>query len=212
MRRSAFAFIALIALATIISCNDTETYADQKKKEQTAINKFIVNQKITVITENQFKEQGYTTDTTKNEYVLMKTSGVYMQIIREGCGNKIKQGETTTVLCRFTETNLLTDSVQLSNEVQSLHYMPEKMTVTNSSGSFTASFISGSSLIYTAYGTNAVPSGWLVPLTYIKVGRPAEAGDEIAKVKLIVPHNQGHLYATQGVYPCFYSITYERGV
>lgn len=212
MRKLAFALMALLAVTAIISCDDTETYADQKEKEQKAINRFLSDSKITVINETQFKEQGYTTDTTKNEYVLMQNSGVYMQIIREGCGEKIKDGETATVLCRFTEYNLLTDSLQLSNSTQSFHYLVDQMTVSNTSGTFTASFISGSSLMYSAYSTTAVPSGWLVPFTYIKVGRPEKDGDEIAKVKLIVPHNQGHIYATKGVYPCFYILTFQRGL
>ena len=76
MKRLAFAIIALISVVAFVSCDDTETYAEQKDKEQAAINKFIANQKIDVITENQFKEQGYTTDTTKNQYVLMQESGV----------------------------------------------------------------------------------------------------------------------------------------
>ena len=211
MKRLAFAIIALISVVAFVSCDDTETYAEQKDKEQAAINKFIANQKIDVITENQFKEQGYTTDTTKNQYVLMQESGVYMQIRRQGCGEKLKDGETTTVLCRFSERNLLTDSLQLSNEYQAYHYLPEKMTVTDNSGTFTASFISGSSLMYSAYGSTSVPSGWLTPLTYIKIGRPANPEDELAQVRLIVPHNQGHLYATQGVYPCYYTMTYQRG-
>lgn len=211
MKRLAFAVIALISVITFISCDDTETYAEQKEKEQAAINSFVNTQKIKVITESQFKEQGYKTDTTKNEYVLIQSNGVYMQIVREGCGSKIEDGETTNVLCRFTETNLLTDSIQLSNEIQAYHYLPETMTVSNTSGTFTASFISGSSLMASAYGSTSVPSGWLVPFTYVKVGRYEAADDEIAKVNLIVPHNQGHIYATNGVYPCYYTITFERG-
>lgn len=211
MRNLALAFIAFIAAVTVISCDDTETYAEQKDKERAAISRFIADSAITVITESQFKEQGYKTDVSKNEFVLMQNSGVYMQIVREGCGEKIKEGETTTVLCRFTEYNILTDSLQLTNDILSFSSIVDKMTVTNSSGSFTASFIDGQSVMVMFYGTTSVPSGWLVPLTYIKVGRPENAGDEIAKVNLIVPHTQGHAYASSGVYPCYYTITYERG-
>lgn len=210
MRNLALAFIAFIAAVTVISCDDTETYAEQKDKERAAISRFIADSAITVITESQFKEQGYKTDVSKNEFVLMQNSGVYMQIVREGCGEKIKEGETTTVLCRFTEYNILTDSLQLTNDILSFSSIVDKMTVTNSSGSFTASFID-ESVMAMFYGTTSVPSGWLVPLTYIKVGRPENAGDEIAKVNLIVPHTQGHAYASSGVYPCYYTITYERG-
>lgn len=211
MRNLALAFIAFIAAVTVISCDDTETYAEQKDKERAAISRFIADSAITVITESQFKEQGYKTDVSKNEFVLMQNSGVYMQIVREGCGEKIKEGKTTTVLCRFTEYNILTDSLQLTNDILSFSSIVDKMTVTNSSGSFTASFIDGQSVMAMFYGTTSVPSGWLVPLTYIKVGRPENAGDEIAKVNLIVPHTQGHAYASSGVYPCYYTITYERG-
>ena len=42
------------------------------------------------------------------------------------------------------------------------------------------------------------------------VGSPTEDG-EIAKVRLIVPHGEGQSSASSNVYPCFYTITYERG-
>lgn len=203
--------MAIFATVVIISCDNTETYAEQKDKERAAINRFIADSAINVITETQFKEQGYTTDISKNQFVLLQSSGVYMQIVREGCGDKIKTGETTTVLCRFTERNILTDSLQLTNDILSFSSIVDKMTVTNSSGSFTASFIDGQSVMAMFYGSTSVPAGWLVPFTYIKVGRPETAEDEIAKVNLIVPHTQGHAYASSGVYPCYYTITYERG-
>ena len=40
--------VVLSALA-FAACSDTETYADQKKKERSAINRYIANQKIKVI-------------------------------------------------------------------------------------------------------------------------------------------------------------------
>ena len=211
MRNLALAFIALFAAVTVISCDDTETYAEQKDRERAAISRFIADSAINVITETQFAEQGYKTDLSKNQFVLLKNSGVYMQIVREGCGEKIKDGETTTVLCRFSERNILTDSLQLTNDVLSFSSIVDKMTVTNTSGTFTASFIKNQSVMAMFYGSTSVPSGWLVPFTYIKVGRQENVDEEIAKVNLIVPHTQGHQYASSGVYPCYYTITYERG-
>lgn len=211
MRNLALAFIALFAAVTVISCDDTETYAELKDRERAAISRFIADSAINVITETQFAEQGYKTDLSKNQFVLLKNSGVYMQIVREGCGEKIKDGETTTVLCRFSERNILTDSLQLTNDVLSFSSIVDKMTVTNTSGTFTASFIKNQSVMAMFYGSTSVPSGWLVPFTYIKVGRQENADEEIAKVNLIVPHTQGHQYASSGVYPCYYTITYERG-
>lgn len=212
MGKIKFILFALAAIFTLMSCDDTESYADQKKKERAAINSYITKNKIKVISESEFLAQDTTTDVSKNEYVLFDNTGVYMQIIRKGCGEKLKDGETATVLCRFTEWNLLTDSLQLTNDILGLAAQVDKMSVKNTSGTFKASFVAGSSVMNTMYGTTSVPSGWLVPLTYIKLGRPSNPDEEIAKVKLIVPHTQGHQYATSGVYPCLYEITYQRGL
>lgn len=212
MGKIKLALLACAALFTLMSCDDTESYADQKKKERSAIRSYIAEENIKVITEKEFHAQDSTTDVSKNEYVLFETTGVYMQIIREGCGEKLKDGETATVICRFKEWNLLTDSLQLANNIEnsSLNF-PDLMSVKNTSGTFKASFIQGSSVMYSIYGSGSVPAGWLAPLSYIKIGRPAKPGEEIAKVKLIVPHTQGHQYASSGVYPCLYEITYQRG-
>jgi hypothetical protein len=60
--------------------------------------------------------------------------------------------------------------------------------------------------MYNTYGA-AVPSGWLVPLNYIKPSRNIE--ESHAKVRIIVPHTQGHNVATTYVSPYFYEITYQ---
>ena len=209
-------------LAMVVSlfadCNDYETYSDLKKKERQAISKFLVDSAINVISEKQFEEQGQTTDLKKNQYVLLDKSGVYMQIIRKGCGQQVESGKTVNVLCRFSETNILTDSMLIRNDIVGTIYMNgqyidvsqyvDKMTVQRNGSTFQASFVSGMMQLY--HGTSSVPSGWLVPLLYINVGRPLQEGDEIAKVKLIVPHSQGTQTASQSVYPAFYVITYQR--
>lgn len=211
MKKITYALLVFMAAMFVVSCDDTETYAEQKERERGAINDYLRVSNITVISESAFKAQNCTTDTSKNEFVLFESSGVYMQIIRKGCGDKIKDGETVRVLCRFTEWNLLTNTLQLSNDVQTFASMVDKMTVGRSSDTYTASFISGESLMASAYGSTSVPSGWLTPMSYINIGRPETDKDEIAKVRLIVPHTQGQAYASSGVYPCLYEITYERG-
>ena len=138
--------MTLLAVVTLVSCSDSVTYADMKKKERNAINRYISNQKIQKISEAKFEEQGFTTDTTKNEYVLFESNGVYMQIVRKGEGASLKPGETATVLCRFKEYNILEgdSALQLTNILQ-YNWLVDKMTVKNTSGTFTASFISGES-------------------------------------------------------------------
>lgn len=213
MKTLKFLALTLLAIVALASCSDSETYADMKKKERSAINRYIANQKIKVISEDVFNAQNQTTNVDKNEWVLFEGTGVYMQIVREGCGEKLKDGSRAIVLCRFNEYNILeSDSALQCNNIISYNWLVEKMTVKNTSGTFSGTFDKESSLMYNTYSSTAVPSGWLVPLTYIKLGRPASKTDEIAKVKLIVPHSMGQSNASQNVYPCMYEITYQKGI
>lgn len=211
MKKLNLIIMTLVAVMALAACNDSVTYADLKKKERNAINRYITSHKIQKITEAEFEKKGFVTDTTKNEYVLFESTGVYMQIVRKGDGEKLKDGETATVLCRFKEYNILEgdSALQLTNITQ-YSWQVDKMSVKNTSGTFKASFISGESLMYSKYSKQAVPSGWLVPLTYINLGRIPK-GEETALVRLIVPHTQGQSDATKNVYPCLYELSLERG-
>ncbi|MDO4980607.1 MAG: DUF4827 domain-containing protein [Prevotellaceae bacterium] len=212
MKKTIFALMSVVVMLLSTSCNHVETYAEQIEKENNAINKFIKDKGIKIISETEFAQKNYTTNVSQNEYVLIKSSGVYMQIVRQGCGEKIKDGETATVICRFSETNVMQD-VEVLDNAHSYYYvtLPDKMSVKNTSGTFTASFDTSNSLMYQTYGSASVPAGWLAPMSYIKIGRPMDNDDEIAKVNLIVPHTQGHSYASSEVIPFFYTITYQRG-
>lgn len=227
MKKLLFAMIAVAALCSFAACSDSETYADLRNRERDSINAFLRNENIKVITEAQFKERfdkGMTlTDTAKanNEYVLFESNGIYMQVIDQGCGDYIKQGETTDVLVRFSEYNLKTEaristtSLQLSNNVVGYSYLPDKMSVTNTSGTFTGAFDTSSSLMAKAYGYSstsaAVPSGWLTPFTWVKIGRPQTASEKIAHVRILVPHTYGTSAASGSVYACLYDMTLQRG-
>lgn len=214
MRKVVYGLLAVVGGVMLFSsCNRGETYAEQKDREREAINALVVKQGIKVISESEFLTDT-ATDVSKNEFVLFDNTGVYMQIVKRGTGEKIADGETTDVLCRFKEANLfvnpnLSPDSCLTNTTHAYAYKPDKLTVTNNSGTFTASFLSG--LMYDTYKTTSVPSGWLIPLTYIKLDRLKSASSELAKVRLIVPHTQGQQNATQNVYPCYYEISYEKG-
>lgn len=211
MKKLVYVVAVLTAFTVIAGCDDTETYAEQKEKERAAINQYLSDSNVTVISETQFEANDCTTDLTKNEFVLFSSSGVYMQVVRKGCGNIIKDGETTTVLVRFSEYNLLGDSLQLTNDILYYSSIVDKMNVSRSGNTFTGYFDAANSLMYYAYGSTSVPSGWLLPFEYVKVGRPSTDDEEIAKVRLIVPHSQGQVYAASNVYPCLYDLTFERG-
>ncbi len=209
MKYLSCAMVACLAALLLAACHDTETYADQKNKERTAIRNFIEAKGIKVKSEADFKTDTIT-DVSKKEFVLFENTGIYMQIVRRGCGERIKNGESVNVLCRFNEYNLLTDSLKLTNNILYYSSLPDKMTVTNTLGTFTATFISG--VMRSAYNTTSVPAGWLVPLSYVNIGRMLDEGDQVAKVNLIVPHSQGTSQALSSVIPCYYELTYERGI
>lgn len=222
MKSKTIAALLLGVVLILCSCQDYETYGDKKAKEREAISRFLSQQNIKVISETTFKEQGETTDTTANEYVYLNRNGVYMQIRRKGCGDKLEEGKTATVLCRFVEYNILADSMLVRNDIPYFIYNSylgqvidcsqyvDKMSVLRSGTTFTASFLAGG-MMYMYHSTStSVPTGWLVPLNYINIGRPDKEGEETAKVRLIVPHSQGTADASSSVYPCFYEIQYEQ--
>lgn len=207
MKRIAYSLLVLAAVMLFASCDDYETYGDKKEKERDAISAFIRDEGIVVINESQFEAQGQTTDTAKNEYVYLAKSGVYMQIVRKGSGSMLEENKQVNLLCRYTEFNIADRAMQTYNYfISPSTRMPEKMTVTRTGSSYTASFASG--VMFSTYGAS-VPAGWLIPLQYVKVGRQ-DSDEEIAKVKIIVPHTQGQANATSNVYSCFYTITYQR--
>lgn len=210
MKNFLYSLLLVFVAMAFTSCDDIETYAEQRDAERSAISNYISRNNIKVISEEEFLKDT-TTDVSKNEFVLFEGSGVYMQIINRGSGQVLKKGETSDVLSRFTEYNINGDSIQLTNQVLSYHYLYDKYSVTNKSGSFYASFDTNQSILYRRYGSASVPGGWLIPLSYIKLGRLTSPNDELAKVRIIVPHDQGHSSASQGVYACLYTITYQRG-
>ena len=214
-----FVWIIIAAIAVLASCNDYETYGDKKEKERNAISKFIADSSITVISEDVFVQNGYKTDLTHNEFVKLDKSGVYMQIVRPGCGEKLKDGETTNIVCRYSEFNILEDVFTSTNNTAYLAPIPDVMRITRTSGTFSAIFTKSASLtfssntygnMYYTYGSASVPSGWLVPFTYINIGLPQSEDEEVAKVRLIVPHSQGHSSASGNVVPYFYEIIFQR--
>ena len=187
------------------SCDDTETYAEKKEKERHWIDNYISENNITVISEDEFYAKDSTTDVSRNEYVYFDDSGVYMQVIQRGEGELMENGERSEYLLRFIEGMVETgDTLSTSNLIGTNSY--DVMICSKSVGEFIASFTEGN--MYSNYG-QSVPTGWLIPLNYIK---PAVQlpNDRLARVKLIVPHSAGHQTASSYVYPYFYEITYQK--
>lgn len=217
---------AFSVMFSMFSCNDYETYADKKKKEKNAIERFLTDNDvcgpIKVISETQFRTQDSTTNVDNNEYVLFEEDGIYMQIISRGAGKSFPEmskefADSTVnkvVLCRFLEYNIMTGDTTNTNYGIYTGYVDyvNKMVVKYShlSRSYSGTFTSGASIERDSYSSSAsVPKGWLKPLNYIRLSRSLE---DVAHVRVIVPHNSGTNYASGQVEPYYYDITYQLGL
>ena len=230
MKNFLFAMIAFVAVLSFAACNDSETYKDMRDRELDSISSFLRKENIKVISEDEFtrrwNDNQRLTDTAKNnnEWVLFNSNGIYMQVIDQGCGDYIKKGETADVLVRFDEYNLSyaaemsNKCLTLSNNVPAYSYYVDKMSVTNTSGTFTGSFVNPkASLMALTYNSSytgissTVPSGWLIPFSWVKIGRPKTDDDRIAHVRLLVPHSYGTTSASGSVQACVYDMTLQKG-
>ena len=81
MKKLVFLFLSLLTAGSLFqACDNSKTYAEMLEDEKNAVNNFIKDNDIRVISEDQFKEKGYQTDLSRNEYVAFSSNGVYMQI------------------------------------------------------------------------------------------------------------------------------------
>lgn len=218
--------LGMVVLSQFSCGSQDKTYGEQKAHERDVVNSFINRNvvmkvgndtlldlgKIKVISEEEFEKQDSVTHLDKNEFVLFTGTGVYMQIVREGTGKRIEPGTNRRLICRFWEYNIMGDSLQLTNRIPQYATRPEFLNVSNNSGFISGSFdltVPTGSLMYSTYGDSDVPDGWLKPLEYVKVGTQTDA-TPIAKVRLIVPHSEGHSHSMASVYPCFYELTFQE--
>lgn len=199
MKKTILLTLLAILSVGLYSCEDYETYAEQKEKERKHIQDFIKDQGITVISMETFEAQGDSTSVEKNEFVLFEDKGVYMQIVRKGEGKMMADGDRGVYMARYLEYNIA-DADTISGNLYAS--APDKFTCERKGDTFSASFTYG--YMYGIYGST-VPKGWMLPLSYITPGRP---NDKAAKVRLIVPHGEGTSLAAQYVYPTYYEITY----
>lgn len=235
MKKLLLSIIAIAALVTFAACDHNETYADQRNRELDSINAFLRNENVKVIKEAEFERRFEArkagdktikltdTDPNNNEYVLFESNGIYMQVINDGCGNYIAKGKTQNVLCRYTEyclanrAKICDDAITLTNDVPRFAIYTDEMSVKNTSGTFEGSFVdTNHSLLAQTYNSSyygsvsaTVPSGWLIPFSWIKIGRLITADDELAHVRLLVPHTYGTTSASASVYACLYDIRFQ---
>lgn len=194
MKKLTLFFLSLLALTiSFQACDNSKTYADMLEEEKDAINDFIKDRNIKVISQSQFYAQDSTTNLDENEFVQL-ASGVYMQIVDRGSDNiadTVKSNDE--ILVKFMEYDIIRKDTSLSNLADAAVVDAFRYTVTSSS--IAGLFLQG---YMKTYYTTAVPAGWLVPLVYVR---------DRAHVRLIVPSKMGTQNALQTVYPYYYDIT-----
>ena len=216
MKKIIGAFIVLYGLTMLFSCDNGETYADMKEREKNAINRFIKDHNIKVISQEQFMAQDSTTNVDENEFVLFNEDGIYMQIWERGAGRSMvefaKEQSTDstiskTILCRFIEYDIEGGDTTVTNRYSSS--IVDKMLVkyVHRSRRYSASFTEGK--MVEKYRSSMVPQGWIKPLDYIRLTRNA---GKIAQIRIIVPHSSGTNNASGYVLPMYYEISYQLGL
>lgn len=208
MLKNKFGYLLILSLFALLvaSCDETVTYSEMKEKEREAVSEYIKEQDIKIISYDEFVANDSTTDVSRNEYV--EIDDVYMQIVnnpilKDSTAYRINEGDNVDLLIRYYEYNIQDGDTITANLYAA---DPDEMRVTNTSGSYSATFTSG--VMNSVYGSS-VPSGWLVPLRFLTFTRKQS---NLAKVNIIVPHTRGTSTAANYVYPCRYQVSFQPSV
>ena len=207
MKKFGIFLVFVLGIIGFQSCDDSKTYAELKEEEREAIKRFIEVENIKVIDEDTYTEQDSVTNVANNEFVFFDESGVYMQIIERGKGEKLSDGRHE-ILARYLETKITEDGERdtLSYNTDSYWYPhPDIFILEKSRNAYSAAF-QGDAAMVEVHGSSSVPSAWLIPFSHLRVGREISAR---SRVRLIVPHSQGTSSASSAVAPCYYEITYQ---
>lgn len=197
-------FFSLFIIGSLFqACDNTKTYAEMLDEERNAVDLFIKDQKITVISKDEF-EKDTITDLSKNEYVSF-SNGVYMQIVNRGVEQKTDTFATNDEICvRYVEQNISTRDTTTFNvflpdfaDYPQYYMMPAVFRYVVDATTSYGTFLEMNYLWAKAYNSTVVPSGWLLALPYLR---------NEAHVKLIVPSKMGHNTAQQYVTPYLYDI------
>lgn len=183
-------FVAAALAVQLVSCDDGMAYAERMEQEREIIDAFMADSGFYYV-------ESFPTDSFRDskEFMLFP-DGMYMRVEDFGSGRAFKSGDMVTV--RFTEVNL-SNQLTVSN-IAASH--PDVFRYQVSGSTQTGIFVSdemGDPFMVSLYSSTAVPSGWLLPLEYVRSG---------SRVRLIVPHKLGQSDATYYVYPCYYEIDY----
>lgn len=175
--------------ATFAACSNSETYADKLKSERKSISRLINEKNIIVL--NSYPASGVFKE---NEYFRDPITGVYINVIDSGNGNRASIAKRSEVNVRFKDaiTFGLSSPDTLSNNIPG--YQP-------------LSFVYGITATYTASTQGTFEYRFLSP----GIVAPLEYVGENAKVRLIVPFASGSTLQLAAFTPLYYTeLQYTR--
>ena len=196
MKKILLALLSVFALTLAFqSCSKTRTYADRLADEKRAIDKYLKSNNLKVISKEEFFKQD--TLTGVDEYVELQT-GLYMNIVSRGdqINDKYKFKNRDEITVRFEEYNIMEGFETIAGNSNNPFFV-DAFILTKSNSGVRGEFVDRGNM-HEVYGSKAVPSGWLIPLDYIRYG---------AHIKLIVSSKLGHTLSSQQVYPYAYNLT-----
>ena len=206
MKKLVFLFLSLLAAGGIFqACDDSKTYAEMLEDEKNAVNKFIKDKRIQIISQDEFEKNDTVTDLIRNEYVAL-SDGVYMQIVDRGSAeNKTDTFANNNEICvRYIEEDIMTRDTTCFNvfleewgDANQLYTNPAVFRYVAEGSYVYGTFIQMDYYWASYYQSTAVPAGWLLALPFVR---------NYAHVRLIVPSKVGHSSAQQYVNPYYYDI------
>lgn len=219
MKKLVFLLLSLLTAGSMFqACDDSKTYAEQLEDEKNAVERFIKDSAIHVISVEEFERNDTVTKSKAkgdayDEFVLFSSEGVYMQIVDRGNYDendkdayKFENGDN--ICTRYVETNVDTREVAAFNipieeymDAGQLYANPAVFRYVKTDTYSAGTFIEMDYAWASFYSTTAVPQGWLMSLPYLR---------DNAHVRLIVPSKMGHSIANRYVTPYFYDITEFR--
>ena len=206
MKKLVFLFLSLLAAGGIFqACDDSKTYAEMLEDEKNAVNKFIKDKGIRIISQDEFEKNDTVTNLDRNEYVAL-SDGVYMQIVDRGSAeNKTDTFANNNEICvRYIEEDIMTRDTTCFNvfleewgDANQLYTNPAVFRYVAEGSYVYGTFIQMDYYWASYYQSTAVPAGWLLALPFVR---------NYAHVRLIVPSKVGHSSAQQYVNPYYYDI------
>lgn len=228
MKKLVFLFLSLLTAGSLFqACDNSKTYAEMLEDEKNAVEKFIRDSAIQVISVEEFERNDTVTNLDRNEYVFFSSDGVYMQIVDRG-HEDIDTDETSednrteaekneaakfvdgNVICtRYLELDMFTREIAAFNvpleeymDGSTIYGDPLVFRYVKKETYSAGTFLYPLDYAWNAlYQTTAVPQGWLLSLPYLR---------DNAHVRLIVPSKMGHQTSQRDVTPYYYDITEFR--